>query len=96
MDEYGAVSLAPILLQWVPMGILLWFTWYTRKASAKAAEVDLLKNEITTLKEQIKHFPSAQQFAALQADIKGLSATVTEMNGTLKLVNSFLLKHNKG
>lgn len=68
--------------------------YFTRKQTAKAAELESLKQDVNLLKEQIKHLPDSKQINQIEVDISAISQQMKGMKHTLDLLEAHLLNRN--
>lgn len=72
----------------------LFFAWFSRKQTAKAVELESLKQDVNTLKEQIKHLPDCKQISKIEADTQGIKEKLEGVNNTLQLLHRHILDLN--
>lgn len=94
VDEYDAPSLISIIQSLIFVG-WLFFAWFNRKQTAKATELEKLKEDVNTLKEQVKHLPDCHQISKIEADIQGMNMQLQAMNNTLQLLHKHILNSGK-
>lgn len=67
--------------------------YFTRKQTAKAAELENLKVDVNLLKEQIKHLPDSKQINKIETEMAAMRQQMEAMNRTLDLLHKYLLNH---
>lgn len=83
----------PSILQVIVFASFAVIVYFTRKQTAKAAELESLKKDVNLLKEQIKHLPDSQQISKIEVEMAGMRQQLVGMKHTLDLLQQHLLNH---
>jgi len=102
MDQqlnYDAARFWLDALQWLALaavGAIAWFRTQTREIETKVAAMD---QRLNTLEVHVRHFPTADELAELQGDMKAVKATIEGIDRRMEIVQrqisrveDFLLK----
>lgn len=83
----------PSILQVIVFASFAVIVYFTRKQTAKAAELESLKKDVNLLKEQIKHLPDSKQINKIETEMAAMRQQMEAMNRTLDLLHKYLLNH---
>lgn len=91
-DEYGATSNIGSYIQIALILIAIVYSWWSKKESAKATELEALKDKVTKLEERVKHLPDCKQINQLEKRLEAIDGQLQPLSKQIDTIYSYLLK----
>lgn len=88
-DEYGATN----IWSYIQIGliiVMIVYSWWSKRESAKATELEMLKDKVVKLEEQVKYLPDCKQINRLEIQLTAIDAKLEPLGSRIDFVYKYL------